>query len=169
MICMRTSSSSSSSHVPSRRHHYTCVQTALAKMITEEMGKIESEAAEEAAGAGGKDDWLDLVMAANQPSLVGDAGAKQSLIVRDPIGTVVVLAPWNFPADEILLLSLPALMAGNCVIVKPSEVAPLTGAMVVDALVAALPEGVIQCAQGDGAVGAALVACPGVDMVAMTG
>ena len=56
-----------------------------------------------------------------------------------------------------MLLSLPALMAGNSVVVKPSEVAPLTGAMVVDALAATLPPGVVQLAQGDGAVGSALV------------
>ena len=81
---------------------------------------------------------------------------------------VVVLAPWNFPADEILLLALPALVAGNTVIVKPSEVAPATGQMVVDALASALPAGVVQVAQGDGSVGARLVN-GAIDMVAMTG
>ena len=85
------------------------------------------------------------------------------------MGVVVVLAPWNFPADEILLLALPALVAGNAVIVKPSEVAPLTGALVVEALASAVPPGVVQLAQGDGAVGARLVSSPDVDMVAMTG
>jgi acyl-CoA reductase-like NAD-dependent aldehyde dehydrogenase len=88
--------------------------------------------------------------------------------MRDAMGVVVVLAPWNFPADEILLLSLPALMAGNCVVVKPSEVAPLTGQLVLGALASALPAGVLQVCQGDGAVGARLVG-GGVDMVAMTG
>ena len=68
------------------------------------------------------------------------------------MGVVVVLAPWNFPADEILLLALPALVAGNCVIVKPSEVAPLCGATVVGALASNLPAHVCQLAQGDGEV-----------------
>ena len=55
------------------------------------------------------------------------------------------------------------------VIVKPSEVAPLTGKTVVDALSSSVPPGVVQLAQGDGAVGAQLVASADVDMVAMTG
>lgn len=76
---------------------------------------------------------------------------------------------WNFPADEILLLALPALIAGNTVIVKPSEVSPSTGAMVVNAVASALPLSVFQVAQGDGGIGARLVASPSIDMVAMTG
>jgi acyl-CoA reductase-like NAD-dependent aldehyde dehydrogenase len=82
---------------------------------------------------------------------------------------VAVLSPWNFPADEILLLMLPALGSGNSVIVKPSEVAPGTGALVVNALASALPEGVLQLAQGDGVIGAQLVSHPDISMVAMTG
>ena len=136
----------------------------LAKTMTLEMGKVLGESRDEADGAADKDDFLDLIAAANQPQQLEDA-----VIVRDPMGVVVVLAPWNFPADEILLLALPALVAGNAVIVKPSEVAPLTGALVVEALASAVPPGVVQLAQGDGAVGARLVSSPDVDMVAMTG
>ena len=58
--------------------------------------------------------------------------------------------------------------ANGTVIVKPSEVAPLTGQQVVAALQSVLPGGVVQCLQGDGAVGAALVSSP-INMVAMTG
>lgn len=141
----------------------------LAKTITAEMGKIISESTEEACGATDKNDWLDLVKTANLPEVLGKEGAKQSILVRDPLGVVVVLSPWNFPADEILLLSLPALTAGNTVIVKPSEVAPLVGQMVVSALQVALPKGVIQIAQGDGGVGSMLVGHKGVNMVALTG
>jgi acyl-CoA reductase-like NAD-dependent aldehyde dehydrogenase len=88
--------------------------------------------------------------------------------VRDPHGVVAICSPWNFPADEALLLALPALAAGNTVVLKPSEVAPLTGAIVAEALQALLPEGVVELVQGDGAVGAALVG-GAVQMVAMTG
>lgn len=87
----------------------------LATMITREMGKIISEARNEVDGATNKDLFLEHVASANRPVVVGDAGGAQSLIVRDAMGVVVVLAPWNFPADEILLLSLPALCAGNTV------------------------------------------------------
>ena len=80
----------------------------------------------------------------------------------------VFFRSWNFPADEALLLALPALAAGNTVVLKPSEVVPLIGAFVAEALVAHLPPGVLQLVQGDGAVGAALVG-GAVDMVGMTG
>jgi len=144
------------------------VRDDLALMITREMGKVGSEAADEVNGATDKAAWLELVADANRPITVGKPDGGQAMIMRDAMGVVVVLAPWNFPADEILLLSLPALLAGNCVIVKPSEVAPLTGAMVVERLASTLPAGALQVCQGDGTVGARLVA-GAVDMVAMTG
>ena len=78
-------------------------------------------------------------------------------------------SPWNFPLGEIMLLALPSLASGNTVIVKPSEVVPETGALLVKTMQKCLPEGVIQLAQGSGSVGAALVANPGIDLVAMTG
>jgi len=77
--------------------------------------------------------------------------------------------PWNFPADEIMLLAIPALIAGNAIIVKPSEVTPLTGQMVLGAFTSVLPEGVATLIQGDGSIGAPLVQNPDVSMVAMTG
>lgn len=125
---------------------------ALARLITAEMGKVHGEARDEAAGACDKDAWLAHVADANRPTLVGGQDGAQAVVLRDALGVVVVLAPWNFPADEILLLALPALAAGNCVVVKPSEVAPQCGATVVHALAAGLPPGVCQLAQGDGAV-----------------
>ena len=98
----------------------------LAELISLEMGKVLREAKDEVAGAVDKDHFLKLVRAANEDELIDEATG--TTMVRDPHGVVAVISPWNFPADEILLLALPALMAGNTVIVKPSEVAPLTGA-----------------------------------------
>ena len=72
--------------------------------------------------------FLDLVAAANAPTTVDGEGGAQAMIVRDAHGVVAVVSPWNFPADEMLLLALPALVAGNAVVFKPSEVAPLVGA-----------------------------------------
>lgn len=73
----------------------------LARLMTMEMGKVLSEARDEAEGAADKDEFLDLIGEANQPMQVGGEGAPQAVIVRDPMGVVVVLAPWNFPADEV--------------------------------------------------------------------
>ena len=61
---------------------------------------------------------------------------ENGLVVREPHGVVAVCSPWNFPCDEPLLLSLPALAAGNTVVLKPSEVVPLVGAKVAEALMA---------------------------------
>lgn len=136
----------------------------LARLIVEEMGKPLHEAYEEMEDACHKDDFLQLLQQSLQPKRHGDC-----TVVRQPLGVVAVLSPWNYPVGEILLLVLPALGSGNTVLVKPSEVTPETGARVVQALASALPDGVLQLVQGDGTVGAHLVASPRVHMVAMTG
>lgn len=138
----------------------------LETTIVKEMGKVLQEAKDEVDGAIDKDQFIDLVVAANQPESLDEG---KSLVIRQPHGVVAVCSPWNFPADEILLLAVPALIAGNCVIVKPSEVAPMTGALVVNAVKSALPAGVLDLVQGDGDVGAQLVNNEAVNMVAMTG
>jgi acyl-CoA reductase-like NAD-dependent aldehyde dehydrogenase len=138
----------------------------LVPLIVQEMGKPMSEAqAEVDAAVSKKGEYLDLLESSLQPIRHG----QNSLVVRQPIGVVVLLSPWNFPCDEILLLALPALGSGNTVIVKPSEVAPEVGALTVNALASVLPPGVLQLAQGDGTVGASLVSHPNARMVAMTG
>lgn len=137
----------------------------LSNMIVSEMGKPIAEAKEEVEYVVDKDEYLDLLIEALQPKKHGD----KCTVVRHPIGVVVVLSPWNFPADEMLYLIIPALGSGNTVIVKPSEVAPETGAIVVNALANALPPGVLQLAQGDGVVGEALVKHDKTSMIAMTG
>jgi len=141
----------------------------LAETITKEMGKIPAEAKSEVDEAIGlKGDWLDLVKEANEDVKLAGGGAE-SIVVRDPLGLVAVISPWNFPAGEIPFLVVPALAAGNTVIVKPSEVTPLTGALYCSALASALPEGVLQVVQGDGKVGEQLTGSEDVNMVAMTG
>lgn len=137
----------------------------LAQWIVREMGKPLAQAVAEVDGAvDGKSEYLDVLVEALQPKQHGT-----SLVLRQPYGVVGLLSPWNFPADEILLLCLPALGSGNAVIVKPSEVAPETGKIVVETLASVLPPGVLQVIQGDGAVGAPLVQHPDVHMIAMTG
>ncbi|GKY95875.1 hypothetical protein MPSEU_000548100 [Mayamaea pseudoterrestris] len=140
------------------------VSDRLTKLIVEEMGKPWQEAVEEMDDACHKNAFLDILLQALQPKQ-----HNSSKVIRSPLGIVAVLSPWNYPVGEILLLVLPALGSGNCVLVKPSEVTPETGALVVQALASVLPEGVLQLAQGDGSVGARLVSSPRVDMIAMTG
>jgi acyl-CoA reductase-like NAD-dependent aldehyde dehydrogenase len=136
----------------------------LATLMVQEMGKPLKEAKEEMDFAGSKDEYMDILLKELQPQTFGN-----SLVVRDPYGVVVIMSPWNYPVDEILLLALPSLASGNTVIVKPSEVVPETGALLVRIFQSFLPAGVLQCAQGDGTVGKQLVAHPDIHMVAMTG
>jgi acyl-CoA reductase-like NAD-dependent aldehyde dehydrogenase len=136
----------------------------LTTLMVQEMGKPLSEAQDEMEGAVQKDEFMNILEAAQEPVTHGT-----SVVVRQALGVVVVLSPWNFPVDEILLLTLPALAAGNTVIVKPSEVTPECGAVVVSSLASVLPPNTIQLAQGDGTVGAQLVSHPNIHMVAMTG
>ena len=94
-----------------------------------------------------------------------------SLVVREPIGVVVAITPWNYPLHQIAAKIAPALAAGCTVVLKPSEVAPLNAyvfAEVFDAI--GLPPGVFNLVIGTGAeVGETLVAHPEVDMVSFTG
>jgi len=136
----------------------------LPEMITKEMGKPLSEAIEEVEGTVDKEEFLGLLEKALEPKK-----HDKCLVTREALGVVAILSPWNFPADEILFLMLPSLGSGNVCIVKPSEVAPECGAIVVNAIASVLPKGVLQLAQGDGAVGSALVAHADINMICMTG
>ncbi|HET7038615.1 MAG TPA: aldehyde dehydrogenase family protein, partial [Gemmatimonadales bacterium] len=88
----------------------------------------------------------------------------------DPLGVVAVISPWNFPFMLPALPAAAALVGGNAVILKPSEVAPRSGQLLGEILAEAVPEfpGLVQVVQGDGLVGDALVRS-GVDKVAFIG
>jgi aldehyde dehydrogenase (NAD+) len=94
-----------------------------------------------------------------------------SLVVREPIGVVGAITPWNFPLQQIISKVAPALLAGNTVVLKPSEIAPLTAGILAEvAEEAGLPAGVFNVVHGTGAVvGEAISAHPGIDMVSFTG
>ncbi len=93
---------------------------------------------------------------------------KSGTIFREPRGVVGVIMPWNFPVALPLRTIVPALLAGNAVVFKPSEVAPRSGALVAGLFAGLVPDGVIQIAQGGADVGAALCSA-GVDLVVFTG
>jgi len=94
-----------------------------------------------------------------------------ALIVREPIGVVGAITPWNFPLQQTATKVVPALLAGNTVILKPSEIAPLSAGILAEvAAEAGLPPGVFNIVYGTGpVVGEAITAHPGVDMVSFTG
>jgi len=92
-------------------------------------------------------------------------------LLRVPLGVVAAITAWNYPLDLMIRKVAPALITGNTVIVKPTELAPLTtlAAVRIVAEQADLPPGVLNLVTGGGDVGQALVAHPGVDMISMTG
>ncbi len=98
-------------------------------------------------------------------------GDHTSTIRREPIGVVGSIAPWNYPLQMAMWKMLPAIAAGNTVVLKPSELTPLTSLMLAeDASAAGLPDGVFNVLTGTGpAVGEALVSHPAVRMVSFTG
>ena len=103
------------------------------------------------------------------PSWNNPLAAGKKLLVRyEPIGVVGVIGPWNFPITNSFGDCIPALAAGNSVILKPSEVTPLSSLLMEEMMLeCGLPEGVFQVATGDGSTGAALIA--NVDCIMFTG
>ena len=98
-------------------------------------------------------------------------GTHTSSIRREPIGVVGSIAPWNYPLQMAMWKILPAVAAGNTIVLKPAEITPLTSLMVAeDALAAGIPAGVINVLTGPGrSVGEALISHPDVSMVSFTG
>jgi aldehyde dehydrogenase (NAD+) len=94
-----------------------------------------------------------------------------SRIVREPVGVVGAITPWNYPLHQIAAKVAPALAAGCTVVLKPSEVVPLNAFILAEVIEAAgLPAGVFNLVTGTGpVVGEAIAAHPGIDMVSFTG
>jgi acyl-CoA reductase-like NAD-dependent aldehyde dehydrogenase len=93
----------------------------------------------------------------------------RKLVIRyEPVGVVGIIGPWNYPLSNSFGDAIPALAAGNAVVLKPSEVTPLSSLLMVECMSeCGLPDGVYQAAPGYGETGAALI--DEVDMVMFTG
>src|SRR5579875_2546892 len=94
-----------------------------------------------------------------------------SRVFKEPVGVVAAITPWNYPLHQITAKVGPALAAGCTIVVKPSEVAPLTAYLLADCVAqVGLPPGVFNLVSGTGpVVGEALVTHPAVDAVSFTG
>lgn len=95
----------------------------------------------------------------------------RALLVREPIGVAALITPWNWPVNQISAKVAAALASGSTVVLKPSELSPLSAVIFAEILhEAGVPAGVFNLVQGDGpTVGQALAAHPDVDMVSFTG
>jgi betaine-aldehyde dehydrogenase len=112
-------------------------------------------------------------LALGDPGRLVDAGNAQvvSRVVYEPVGVCALIGPWNYPLLQISWKVAPALAAGNTMVIKPSEVTPLSTIILIELLVeAGVPAGVVNLVLGaGGTVGAALVESPDVDLVSFTG
>ncbi|MGF6861093.1 aldehyde dehydrogenase (NAD+) [Rhodobacteraceae bacterium MBR-64] len=97
--------------------------------------------------------------------------APNDRILMDPVGVCALITPWNWPMNQITLKVIPALLAGCTMVLKPSEISPVSALIFAEILEAAgVPAGVFNLVNGDGAgVGSQLSAHPDVDMVSFTG
>jgi len=100
-----------------------------------------------------------------------ESSRGRTRIIREPIGVVGLITPWNWPLNQIVCKVAPAIAAGCTMVLKPSEIAPLSGLIFAEIMhYAGTPKGVFNLVNGDGPnVGQAIAAHPGVDMVSFTG
>ena len=137
-------------------------------IITAEVGspKVFAELVQAGLGVSDWNNYADIVEAYDFESQEGS-----SLIVREPIGVVGAITPWNYPLFLIACKVGPALAAGCTVVLKPSEVTPLNAYMLTETIdEVGFPAGVFNLVVGTGpVVGNALTAHPGVDMISFTG
>ncbi|MFA0812413.1 aldehyde dehydrogenase family protein [Microbulbifer epialgicus] len=140
------------------------LQSNLAQLISREMGKDARRANYEAGGAIQGGIWL----AEDAGKALRERRNGGSEIQYRPLGVVAVISPWNYPLAMANNLLVPALVAGNSVILKPSEESPLVADLLVKTLNETLPEGILQIAHGDRHTGEALVQSD-INMIAFTG
>jgi aldehyde dehydrogenase (NAD+) len=111
----------------------------------------------------------------SMPQVMGEVAWEEkvgnSLIVREPVGVIGAITPWNYPLHQIAAKVAPALAAGCTVVLKPSQVAPLNAVLLAEVLdEVGLPSGVFNLVTGRGSVvGEALALHPDVDMISFTG
>ena len=136
----------------------------LSELLSREMGKDIRRSTGEVHGTVYGGPYIaSAASQALQPTHIGS-----STVEYKPLGTVAVISPWNYPLAMANNLIVPALIAGNCVIWKPSEETPLIAQAFYNIIKKILPEGVLQIVHGDGKQGQMLVE-DGVDMIAFTG
>ncbi len=138
------------------------------ELITTEMGKPIKEGVGEAKSLAWRlAEEIDEMVEALSSEVLEDARSS-STIYHDPLGVVGAITPWNFPMSMPSWMVLPALVAGNTVVLKPSEETPLCGQAYADVLNEVLPPDVLIVVHGADDQGKALVQSD-VDMIAFTG
>ena len=142
----------------------------IARAITLEMGKTLAEA----KGETGKSLSEARYAVARAAIAVGEVLPSQrpgtvAYTTRRPRGVIAGICPWNFPIGTPLRKAVPAVVYGNAIIIKASELAPGAVAIMAEAAKGILPNGIFQTILGDGVLGASLTDTPGLDAISFTG
>ncbi|KAA3649828.1 MAG: aldehyde dehydrogenase family protein [Proteobacteria bacterium] len=160
------------SHIDTLLRIYTERADEMAAAISQEMGAPISlaKAAQAAAGAGHIKSFLRTARSFAFERTLGEH-APNTRIRYEPIGVCGLITPWNWPMNQVTLKVVPALAAGCTVVLKPSEIAPLSSMLFAEMIAAAgFPAGVFNLVNGDGAgVGTQLSGHLDVDMISFTG
>jgi acyl-CoA reductase-like NAD-dependent aldehyde dehydrogenase len=142
---------------------------ALARTMTAEGGKPLIENRDELEWTAAAFDYYAEIGRDHAGRVIPPIEETQlAMVVKDPLGVVGCIVPWNYPLLLLAWKVAPALAAGNCVVCKPSELTPLSTLMLGPCF-EQLPAGVVNLIAGAGDVGAALAAHPDVDCIAFTG
>jgi aldehyde dehydrogenase (NAD+)/betaine-aldehyde dehydrogenase len=140
----------------------------IAVLVAQELGMPVVQAAAIQAG-------LPAMTFGSMPEMVEqiewERQVGNSLVLREPVGVVGAITPWNYPLHQVAAKVAPALTAGCTVVLKPSEVTPLTAFLLAEVFDSVgVPAGVFNLVCGTGpVVGKAIAAHPGIDMVSFTG
>ncbi|VDC33607.1 aldehyde dehydrogenase family protein [Pseudogemmobacter humi] len=147
---------------------YAARQDEMGDLISQEMGAPLAFARASQAGSG-----LSHLsnMIRHLESYAFETPRGTTMVRREAIGVVGLITPWNWPMNQIACKVFPALAAGCTMVLKPSELSPLSAQLFAEILgEAGLPKGVFNMVQGAGpVVGHALAAHPGIEMISLTG
>jgi aldehyde dehydrogenase (NAD+) len=165
----------SATAAPDRAKLLSALADALATRGEEIARTISSEMGSPIGFARRVQAALPVIVLRSYAELLGGFAFEErignSLVVREPAGVVGAITPWNYPLHQVVAKVAPALAAGCTVVLKPSEVAPLSTYLLAEAaLEVGLPAGVLNIVHGYGPVaGEAVAAHPDVDVVSFTG
>lgn len=148
--------------------------TEIVQTLIDEIGKPSGEAwtSEVVTAAELFDHWLATIDDLLEPDEISlnpiNYPMKSAHLVPDPLGVIALIMPWNYPVHLPLRTIVPAILAGNAVVFKPSELAPRCGALLAEIFAASLPADLVVTVLGGPAHGSAIIEA-GVDKVIFTG
>ena len=139
----------------------------LKQLLTAEQGKTLADA--EGDILGGVSSCRQYATLAPPVEVHEDSPRRRSATYRVPLGVVCAIAPWNYPISIAMWKLAPSLVAGNCVVLKPSPFTPLTTLRIAELVRDLFPQGVLNVLSGGDALGPWMTSHPGFDKVSFTG